>query len=547
MKRNRLLNIFLSGLLVSSLLAGCSAGTAPSSPSSTTESVSETASAGSAKDAAQEDETQDYGTLPFTTNGETLTVFTGLDGNLTGIVNDYNETAFFKELSKRTGINFSFTIPASGTEKESYNLMIASGNLTDLIAHNGFEYPEGTDAAVDDGYYLDMTPYIDTYLKDYQAVRTRGAYEEKSTITDKGRIAGFHIIYTEAQGPWMGIQIRKDWLDDLGLEVPVTFDDWEVMLTKFKEEKGAYAPLSIGQNGYMETSHALSAGFGVYEDFMQVDGKVQYGPLQDGWKEYLTLLSDWYAKGLLDPDFMTNGAWQVDTAMVVNGQTGAFNAMYTMISQYENSAEGIRVIPVASPVKKAGDHLHIRREDAMVGNNVSISADSANKELAMQLMNYFYSEEGSLLCNYGIEGDTFDFVEGKPQVTAKISDNAEYSMSQAQALYLMPPSRFGGLYDWTRELASVPEKDQEAFEVWSTADDNYILPSRITYTSEESSERAKIVAEVSTYMQETSVKFITGVENIDTGWDHYVSTLKSLGVERAEEITQAALDRFNAR
>lgn len=165
----------------------------------------------------------------------------------------------------------------------------------------------------------------------------------------------------------------------------------------------------------------------------------------------------------------------------------------------------------------------------------------------MQLMNYFYSEEGSLLCNYGIEGDTFDFVEGKPQVTAKISDNAEYSMSQAQALYLMPPSRFGGLYDWTRELASVPEKDQEAFEVWSTADDNYILPSRITYTSEESSERAKIVAEVSTYMQETSVKFITGVENIDTGWDHYVSTLKSLGVERAEEITQAALDRFNAR
>ena len=55
------------------------------------------------------------------------------------------------------------------------------------------------------------------------------------------------------------------------------------------------------------------------------------------------------------------------------------------------------------------------------------------------------------------------------------------------------------------------------------------------------------MAEVTTYMEENSVKFITGVLDIETGWDTYVEELKNLGIERAIEITQAALDRFEER
>ena len=210
-------------------------------------------------------------TLPLTDEPITLTVFAAMDSNLTGIINDYNENEFFEELEKRTGVHLEFIIPASGNEKEAYNLMIASGELADIITHNGYEYPEGLDAAVDDGYYLDLTPYLDTCLPDYNRVRTSDPVMEKSTTTDKGRVVGLHILYTEKQGPWMGMQIRKDWLDDLGLEVPETYDELEAVLKAFKEEKNAYAPISIGQKGTMETSHALSAGYGVLETYQQVD------------------------------------------------------------------------------------------------------------------------------------------------------------------------------------------------------------------------------------------------------------------------------------
>ena len=39
--------------------------------------------------------------------------------------------------------------------------------------------------------------------------------------------------------------LRKDWLDELGLEVPETIDEWENVLAQFKEKKGATAPLTI--------------------------------------------------------------------------------------------------------------------------------------------------------------------------------------------------------------------------------------------------------------------------------------------------------------
>lgn len=550
MRKKKVTALLVTAALCAGLLTGCGGADVPQAgaePAAKEENPQTTAENNEETNVEQAQESDEI-TLPLTDEPVTLTVFAGLDGNLTGIANDYNDNEFFQELEKRTGVHLEFIIPASGNEKEAYNLMIASGELADIITHNGYDYPEGLDAAVDDGYYLDLTPYLDTYLKDYNRVRTSDPIMEKSTMTDSGRVVGLNILYTEKQGPWMGMQIRKDWLDDLGLDIPVTYDDLEEVLRQFKEKKNAYAPLALGANGYMETSHALSAGYGVLEDFMQVDGKVVYGPEEEGWKEYLTMLNKWYEEGLLDPDFMTNGTWQVDTAMVVNGETGVWNAMYTMISQYESENTDIEVIPLTSPVKNEGDSLHIRRENGYVGGAVTISADCEHPDIAMKLWNYLYTEEGSLLANYGIENDTFVYNEdGKPVPTDKIAHNDKYSMSQAQALYLMPPSRFGGFYDWTRELSTVPEKDVKAFDIWGVADDSYILPARISYTSEESTERAKIVAEVTTYMRENSVKFITGVLDINTEWDNYVDQLKALGIDRAIEITQSALDRFNAR
>ena len=52
--------------------------------------------------------------------------------------------------------------------------------------------------------------------------------------------------------------------------------------------------------------------------------------------------------------------------------------------------------------------------------------------------------------------------------------------------------------------------------------------------------------EINTYRDEMTLKFILGDESLDK-FDDYVKTLYDLGLERALEIQNAALERYNAR
>ena len=60
-------------------------------------------------------------------------------------------------------------------------------------------------------------------------------------------------------------------------------------------------------------------------------------------------------------------------------------------------------------------------------------------------------------------------------------------------------------------------------------------------------EYATIINEMNTYVEEMTSKFILGTEDIETGFDKYIETLNQLGLERATEIMNNALERFNNR
>jgi putative aldouronate transport system substrate-binding protein len=52
---------------------------------------------------------------------------------------------------------------------------------------------------------------------------------------------------------------------------------------------------------------------------------------------------------------------------------------------------------------------------------------------------------------------------------------------------------------------------------------------------------------VMAYEDEYSLTAIMGTVNIDTTFDAYLAQLKRLGIDRAIEIQQGALNRYNSR
>ena len=66
----------------------------------------------------------------------------------------------------------------------------------------------------------------------------------------------------------------------------------------------------------------------------------------------------------------------------------------------------------------------------------------------------------------------------------------------------------------------------------------------VAVTQDESEEYARAYNDVKTYADEMTLKFIIGVEDIDAGWDKYISTLENFGLQTMLDIQQAALERY---
>lgn len=563
MKKTRLLAQLFATLLVLSAFSGCGKSDAPasqsgSSSSSGTSSQQQEEESSDSASVAQAGEV----TLPITEEPITVTCFDSMDSNLSTLVSNMNETPFFQEMEKRTNIHIEFQHPPAGSGSSAYNLLFASGNLPDMIRHTNPGYPGGLDACIDDGYIMDLSDLVPQYCPNYMKALNdlSSNYDEnilRSAYTGLGRIGAVGQLMKRPQGPWAGLYVRGDWLEKCGLDTPETFDDWEKMLTAFKEECGATAPLLLGKTGYDSTFNSLVMGCGVTSAWYQEDGKVKFGPAEEGWRDYVTQMHDWYVKGLIDPDFMAStspAAILPDTAMITTGKTGAFVGIYTNVAMWEAAIEGSEdfFVPVYTPMKNAGDEHNFQGvvlAGASATMGLSIAADSEYAVECLKMFDYWFSEEGSDFCNWGIEGDTYTVDEsGKQHFTDKIIQNPDgLSFAQAMAYYTFPPAR--PVYqEWSRELEAVPAKDVVCYDVWGRGTNSCSMPGPSSLGMEPDlyTEFSTIMTDIQTVVDEKTPQFISGVLSLDE-YDAYQETLKSMNMDRAIEIVQEAYDNFMAR
>ena len=154
---------------------------------------------------------------------------------------DASQSPFHSGLSEKTGVKLDWWFNQKGNnEKTGYNLLMADGNLPDMI-NCGWTMAEA-ESLLAEGVIWDLTEYIPKYAPDYWAAINQPQYLDvlQAITTQDGKQFG---IATWVEGDYnicyQGPVVRKDWLDECGLEEPVTLEDWENMLTKFKEKYGA--------------------------------------------------------------------------------------------------------------------------------------------------------------------------------------------------------------------------------------------------------------------------------------------------------------------
>lgn len=473
------------------------------------------------------------------------------------VAQNLNEVEYFKQLEERTGVKVKFLHPPAGQGAEQFKLLIASRNdLPDVIETSWTgAYPGGPEKAIKDGIIIPLNEYIDANAPHYKSALEVDAELLKQAKTDSGTIYGFHAINVGENRGFGGLILRQDWLDDLGLENPTTISEWETVLKRFRDEKGAEYPLSLS-SGQLKSGNAFNTAFGVGDSFYLDDnGQVQYGPLQPEYKEYLQLLKDWYAQGLLDPDFASLDSKAIESN-ILNGKSGAtFGYVGGSIGKWSKAATdpNFKLIGAHNPVFTEGEEPMFLGEYShkIRGGSAAITTAAKNPAAIAEWLDYRYTDEGITLKNYGVEGLTYDVVDGVETYTDLIMNNPEgLAIGNALAKYTQASYPGPGLCElpnYTKQYYQLEEQRKSA-EIYNRYADNagkHVMPP-IVATPEESKEQANILTEITTYLDEKFVGFITGVEPLEN-FDAFVENLKGLGIERVVEIKQAGVERYNAR
>jgi putative aldouronate transport system substrate-binding protein len=512
-------------------------------------------SGGSGSSAAKGDAFTGY---PMKTD-VTLKYWGQLTGNLQGVKATLADVPFFQEWQKRTGVKLSFTSPPVNQDKEALNVMLASGDLPDMIEYNWLDYPGGPEKAIKDGYILKLNDLIDKYCPNLKKYLKEHPEVDRMVKTDNGSYFAFPFIRGDAElQVYQGPILRKDWLDELGLQIPTTIDEWHDVLKAFKEKKGAAAPLSfIGVPRAIQgvDQGAFIGAFGINRGFYIDNNKqVQFGPAQPQYKEFLALMRQWYSEGLLDKNIATVDSKALDANMTSGlsgatiGNAGAGIGKWTPGGKAKDPK--FQLIAAPYPVLKKGDTPQFGQKDPAFspGGMVAITGTSKHPEIAARLLDYGYSEEGHMFFNFGTEGVSYKMENGYPKYTDLLMHNPD-KLPPAQVIAQYTRANYNGPFvqdkRYIEQYLELPEQ-KESIKIWAKTDvDKHQMPP-VTPTPEESSEMAKIMNDINTLVDETSLKIILGAEPLDY-FDTYVQKLKSLNLDRALQIERAALDRYNKR
>lgn len=530
-------------VLASALIAGCSSGNGNAASNAGKTSTPENSPAPSADDSS------------LSTEPISLTYWTGLNAGAARSLKQYGESLFYQELEKRTNVNVKFDHPAVGSEAEQFNLLIASGKLPDVIEYNFTTYPGGPEKAISDKVIIPLNDVIEQHAPNLKAYLDANPEMKKEISTDNGTIYSFPALGAGNSNVSSGLVLRKDWLDELGLQIPETIEEWTNVLTQFKEKKGAKTPLTMTLAEFK--SERFNGAFGIGVGFYLDGGQVKYGPVEAEYKAYLALLNQWYKEGLLDPDFATQDGAAKD-AKATNGTAGAFPAFIgSAVGKYLNankdSNPAYDLVAAQHPVLNKGDEprFFTAAYDYRGDNSAGITPANKNVERTAQWLDYLYSEEGNMLKSFGIEGTTYTLEGDYPKYTDLIVNNPDgLSIGDAMAKYLRvstPSPGFVGDDRYTEQYYSF-DQQKNAVTVFNQYYDNLKetrLP-RVTPTDGEGQELSSIMAEVNTYSEEMFMQFVMGAAPI-TEFDSYTEQLKKMGIERAIEIYQAAFERYTKR
>lgn len=465
---------------------------------------------------------------------------------ITAMVMDFNRdrTQYIDQLlEEKTNIKIDWTIVPSSDYETVLNLRLNSGELPDLIQVNKTAVNQFSDQGlfVDFQDYLPSMPNLQAWIEKIPAV-----YND--TALSDGSMYCVTTFNTRGQVPRQSIY-RKDLFEKEGLDAPETIDELYDDLVLLKEKYPDSIPIVSRWGagnliGHVATLYQTRNGY--YLD--NEDLTYKYGPVTDNFKAAISMLQKFYAAGLIDPEFATVSDDQF-VERITTGRALFMFAEYTCCLNTESQGDWIgngkendpdfeleAIDPLETEIGKG--MLELQAPTARGSFAVAVNASSEYIDEIMAFLDYQYSDEIIDLVNWGVEGETYEVVDGEKEWLIDADERSELGVDGRSGMWVP--------LDQDCSDKGLDERDQEIVQAANekAAEFAYYEPKKtLSFSMEEQDRISEVMTPINTYCEEQYMNFITGKLNMEEDWDEYVQTVTDMGYE---EILQMYQEKYDA-
>lgn len=529
---NRIGAAVLATAMVGTLLTGCGGG-----------SASTTASTGDGTAAASSTESSGDG-------DNTYTMFMR-----STYVDWIKELKWYDVAEERTGIHVDYI---SGHEEfndvySEIDQRVISGDLPDAVMTKLAQ----TNVYGPQGVFADLAPYIEKYAPNLQKYIDDNP-DYKALVTDKdGHIYGL-CKETPIFADLIGYRVDQFKAAGIDPDSIVTIDDFTKALETLKAYYGKDNPNYYPLTG-RDTAIRFASWFGAASNIsstesngIYINGHYKDGSIDimnDGAYKMVETMKKWYDEGLIQPEWVAGTFGEADwEAAMLNGNGSVFYDYYNRAEWFmENGG------PDNDPNYQMGVLNFIKDDNgnpqkmtvSMKYNDECVTAVNANCsedkiKTILTFIDYFYSEEGEILANYGVEGESFKDTNGDKEFIV------DYQTEEATPA---GEKRWSFLSDRFTVCKPV---DNEAFFKWNApliaeatgrlfTDENLGTSYVLRFTDDQSKEITNLLASVYDAQMSGITQFIDGTRELTPdNWAAFQQEMNDMGLSRIEEIQLAA-------
>ena len=458
-------------------------------------------------------------------------------------------------ITEETGVSVNFITPM-GNEDEKVNALIASEKLPDLITL-GYWDPK-IDTLIEKNMVYALNELADEYDVYFYEVTDEAALnwytKEDGNIYayPNSSISPQDLEENDAIGSNQTFLVRKDIYEAIGspdMSTPEGFANAVRKAAELYPEVDGGPLIPIGAHTFDSQG---SVSFDKYlMNFLAVpwekDGKMYDRYTDPEYLTWLKMFRELGEEGLLANDIFVDTRTQMEEK-VANGRYFCMIYQYTdMLTQQrillENNPESI-YIAVEGPRNSKGDDPTLTTTSINGWTVTMISKNCKCPERAIAFMDYLMSEQGQMRIYLGVEGVTYDMVDGKPVLKEEVkellaSDRIAYDKLYGadDAYWMFQDNTMQA--QWEQE--SIPAIQQ--LKDWSKKYPTYDGQYDISLPSE--SENAKADEQITRLWSVTLPQLLlaSSEEEFDIILEAFVTQREALGYESVmEEKTELMIE-----